>query len=76
MTENVLPYDFISKVARSLREEEEDIYLLMLYSLNSSDMDYFNESDRVRVKNIFKVLMDDTKRHADILRLIVDLGSR
>ena len=70
-----LPDDFIRKIAHALQEEEEDIYTMTLYSFNSDDMSYyFNEKDREQVKRIFKVLMDDTKHHAGLLRLIVEMG--
>ena len=66
--------DFIRKIAHSLEEEEVDIYTMALYSLNSDDMNYFNEKDKEQVKRIFKILMDDTKHHASLLKLIVEMG--
>lgn len=71
-----LPNNFIEKIAHALQEEEEDIYTMTLYGMSSKDMEYFDEADRQRVKAIFKILMDDTKRHAALLRLIVELGQR
>ena len=71
-----LPDDFICKIARCLEEEEEDIYTLALYSLDSHDLDYFNEKDREQIKKIFRVLKEDTRRHAELLRLIVELGEQ
>lgn len=71
-----LPDDFIKKIAHSLQEEEEDIYTMTLYSMNSDDMNYFNEKDQEQVKRIFKILKDDTKHHAELLKLIVEMGSR
>ena len=70
-----LSSEFIKKIAHSLEEEETDIYTLSLYSMNSDDLNYFNEPDRERIKRIFKILMDDTKHHAELLKLIVELGS-
>lgn len=70
-----LPDDFIKKIARALQEEEEDIYIMTLYGMSSEDLDYFNEKDKEQVKRIFKILMDDTKRHAGLLKLIVEMGS-
>ena len=70
-----LSSDFMQKIAHSYQEEEIDIYVLSLYFMNGDDMEYFSEPDRERVKKIFKILMDDTKHHAEILKLIVDLGS-
>ncbi|GEM_PF-2441360 len=69
-----LPLDFIKKIAHSLEEEEVDIFTLTLYSLSSDDLNYFDDKDRERIKAIFKVLMEDTKRHAELLKLIVELG--
>ena len=70
-----LPDDFIRKIAKSLQEEEEDIYVMMLYGMSSDDLNYFNEKDREQVKLIFKILMEDTKHHAELLKLIVEMGS-
>ncbi len=61
-------------MAHCLQEEEEDIYTMTLYGFNSEDMNYFNEKDKEQVKRIFKVLMDDTKHHAELLKLIVEIG--
>ena len=69
-----LPDDFIRKMAHCLQEEEEDIYTMTLYGFNSEDINYFNEKDKEQVKRIFKVLMDDTKHHAELLKLIVEIG--
>ena len=71
-----LPYDFIQKIANALEEEETDIYTLSLYSLNSDDLNYFNEADKEKIKRIFKILIEDTKHHANMLKLIVEMGSR
>ena len=69
-----LPDEFVHKIAGFLEEEEMDIYTLTLYSLNSNDMEYFDEKDRQRVKQIFKILIEDTQHHADLLKLIVEMG--
>ena len=68
--------DFFRKVAKSLQEEEIDVYVLNLYYRNREDIRFFNEKDRKRVQQIFDVLIEDTKRHAELLQLIVELGSR
>lgn len=69
-----LPDDFVKKIARALEEEEVDVYTLMLYSLSSDDVSFFSEEDREQVKKIFKILIEDTKHHAALLKLIVELG--
>ncbi len=71
-----LPRDFIKKFTKCLYEEEEDIYVLALYSMSADDMEFFAEADRVRIRSIFKVLMEDTRRHSDLLRLIIEMGER
>ena len=66
--------DLIRKIARALQEEEIDVYVLTLYCLSAADLDYFCEKDRKRVTAIFKILIEDTRHHAELLKLIVDLG--
>lgn len=72
----VLSYDFIKKVAHSLQEEEIDVYVLNLYFRGSEDLNYFAEKDQERLKQIFNILIEDTKHHAELLKLIVELGSQ
>lgn len=67
--------DFVNKIAGFLEDEELDIYTLTLYSLNSKDMEYFGEKDREKVRQIFRTLISDTHHHADILKLIVEMGT-
>ena len=68
--------DFIRKIAHSLQEEEIDVYLLNLYYRDSEDLNYFAEKDREKIKKIFNILIEDTRYHAELLKLIVELGSR
>ena len=68
--------DFVQKIAHALEEEEVDVYTLVLYSLNSDDLNYFNEVNKGKVKRIFKILIEDTRHHADLLKLIVEMGSK
>ncbi len=72
MTNTPLPYEFLKKVATSLQDEEVDIYTLMLYLMDSDDMQFFAEGDRERVIKIFKILMDDTRQHMDLLKFILE----
>ena len=72
----LLPPEFIRKIAGCLNEEEADIYTLTLYSIDSDDLNYFAEEDRKKVMRIFKILKEDTKHHSELLKLIVELGSR
>lgn len=71
---NSLPPNFIKKIAHSLHEEEVDIFVLTLYYRNSSDLNYFTDQDRKRVRQIFDILITDTERHAELLKLIVEMG--
>jgi len=68
--------DFVRKIAKSLSEEEIDLYILTLHYKNQEDMKYFNAEDQKRIRAIFDVLIKDTKRHAKTLELIVELASK
>ena len=68
------PSSFFSKILHLLDEEEMDIYTMSLYRMDRQDMEFFKEEDRQRVEKIFDILQDDTKRHMDLLKLIVELG--
>ena len=68
--------DLIQKIAHLLEEEEVDVYTLTLYNMNSSDLDFFSEKEKERIKRIFKILLEDTKRHAEFLKLIVEMSER
>lgn len=71
-----LPEEFLKKVTRALEEEETDVYALTLYFLSKKDLEYFPPKDRKRVKRILSALLADTRHHADLLKLIVELGGR
>ena len=71
-----LSHDFIQKIADALEEEGVDVYTLVLYWLNSDDLNYFNEANKEKVERIFKILIEDTRHHADLLKIIVDMGSK
>ena len=70
-----LSLDFLQRVSHALQEEEIDIYMMMLYCMDCEDMNYFEEKDREQVRKIFKVLTEDTKHHAELLKLILEIGS-
>ncbi len=63
-----LPNEFITKIAHSL-QEEIDVYLLSLYSLDSEDMYYFPKKDRDRIKKILqRALVDPVQKNARLTR--------
>jgi hypothetical protein len=66
---------FLNKVIASLQEEELDSYVLNLHYQNSQDLQYFKEKDREKIKSIFKILIQDTEKHIEILELISDAAS-
>jgi hypothetical protein len=66
---------FLNKVIASLQEEELDNYVLNLHYQNSQDLQYFKEKDREKIKSIFKILIQDTEKHIEILELISDAAS-
>lgn len=70
----VLSHDFLLKISQMMQEEEIDVYTLSLYCMSSEDMEYFPAEDRQRVRAIFKVLSEDTKKHAELLKLILEMG--
>lgn len=69
-----LPNDVMKRFALLLQDEEIDVYVLSLYCMNSEDLDYFSATDRDRIKEIFEILMKDTKRHAELLKTILGTG--
>ena len=66
-----LPAGFKNKMTRLLQEEEIDLYVLNMHYLNDGDLNYFNVTDRHRVKRIFEILIHDTKEHAEIVKRIL-----
>jgi hypothetical protein len=71
-----LSVPFLKKLVHCLEEEEMDIYMLTLYSMNSDDMNYFVPKDRERVRTIFQTLMEDTRYHSQLLKLIIQMGEK
>jgi len=72
----VLSKHFKAKLTQLLQEEELDLYVLTMHYRNDGDLSYFNESDRHRVKSIFDVLIEDTQRHAELLKSLVETGGK
>lgn len=72
----VLSEDFVRKIFRALEEEEEDLYVLTMHYLNSEDLNFFGEKDRVRIRKILETLIHDTKQHSDLLKLILELTEK
>ena len=60
-----------AKLAKMRQEEELDLYILTMHYRNDSDLNYFSELDRARIRNILDILMRDTKRHAQMLEKII-----
>ena len=56
-----------------LQEEELDLYVLTMHYRNDGDLNYFPELDRKRIRSILDILIQDTKRHAQLLREIAEL---
>ncbi|HLD56050.1 MAG TPA: hypothetical protein VJA00_00365 [Candidatus Omnitrophota bacterium] len=68
-----LPKQLKSELARMLQEEELDLYVLTMHYRNDGDLNYFPEADRRRIKSILDILIQDTKRHAELLKKIAAL---
>ena len=67
---------FKTKLTKLLQEEEIDLYVLTMHYRNDGDLSYFNEPDRHRVKSIFDILIEDTQRHAELLKNILEAGGK
>ena len=55
---NQLSDEFIEKLARSLEEEEVDLYVLRMHYLNDADLVFFNEKDQSKIKKILRFISD------------------
>ena len=62
---------FKTRLERLLQEEELDLYILMTHYRNDGELAYFDEASRQKIKNIFDVLIRDTKRHSEILKRLI-----
>ena len=71
-TQVALPKHFKTKLTQLLQEEEIDLYVLTMHYRNDGDISYFNEPERRRVKGIFDILIEDTQRHAELLKGMVE----
>ena len=71
-----LSSDRTKRVVKALDEEEEDIYVMTLYFMSHKDLDYFSPPDKERIRQVLKILLEDTKHYAELLKLIVVIGSR
>ena len=68
-----LPKQLKSELARMLQEEELGLYVMTMHYCNDGDLNYFPEADRRRIKSILDILIQDTKRHAELLKKIAAL---
>ena len=59
--------NFLQRINMGIEEENIGISLLRLYSESSSDLGFFNETDRGRVIKSLITLIDDSERHKDLL---------
>lgn len=71
-----VPKQFKTKLAELLQEEELDLYVLTMHYRNDGDLNYFNEPDRRKVKDIFDILIEDTQRHAELLKKILEVEEK
>lgn len=66
-----LPNPFLKKIAKAIQDEEVDVYTLSLFCMNADDLSFFNEADREEVRRIFKILIEDTRIHSDLLKAVL-----
>lgn len=60
------------KLAKLLQEEETDLYILTLHYRNDGDLNFFGEADRKRVRKILDTLINDTQKHSDIIKSLIE----
>ncbi len=75
-TPMALSKHFKAKLIQLLQEEELDLYVLTMHYRNDGDLSYFNESDQHRVKSIFDILIEDTQRHAELLKRMLKIQEK
>ena len=53
----------------SLAEEEEDggLFLFRLYLQSEEDLSYFSQEEREEIKSLLGILMEDTRRHTELI---------
>ena len=71
-----LPDQFKEKLARTLEEEESDLFVLTMHYRNNGDLNFFNQRDQKRIKSILDTLIHDTERHATVLKMMIYSGEK
>ncbi len=61
------------KLAHLLQEEEMDLFLLTLHYRNDGDLNFFPHEDRKRVRKILDHLIQDTQKHSDLIKSMIDM---
>lgn len=53
----------------SLAEDEEDgeLFLFRLYLQDDEDLNYFNPQEKEEIKGLLKLLIEDTRRHTELI---------
>ena len=77
-----LPYPWVKSKSQSrelLRrlslvedQEESELFLFGLYLDNKEDLQFFNDQEKERVKGYLRFLIEDSRRHKDILNQIME----
>lgn len=64
--------EIIRTLLASLEEEDIGISLIDTYSANAEELAFFKEYDRERVLKILNKLSEDSKRHKEILKKLIE----
>jgi hypothetical protein len=77
-----LPYPWIKaktqidkllyRLALAEDQEEAQTFLLRLYVENHNDLEFFDPLERGRVEGFLRFLIEDTRRHKEILTAIME----
>lgn len=63
---------FLYELRKAEDEEDAGVYLLQLYLNNESDLHFFSNKDRRKIRQILTFLIHETKRHRSILAHLAD----
>lgn len=69
--------ELLFELSKAEEEEEVGLYLLRLHLDNKIDLKFFTAAQRERVSALFSILINDTKRHQELLAgAIRELGQK
>lgn len=64
--------EILKKLIRGMEEEDIGISLLTTFYQVAGELQFFQESDRLRVQRILQILAEDSTRHKQILSSVIE----